>query len=167
MNPNDFNNAFFNQMTDYLPPPPHDPRFIAHEIMYRDQWRTRILAILSLFFWLIGTVGMMLLVIGLNRFVVWERIKDMHIPAGSTQSTFITPEQKMFWGTDLIHHSMPYVGGSIISLLLAAFFTVLLIFSSRQATLNRINISLMQMSEQLKQMQEKGNARSTRTDERA
>jgi hypothetical protein len=153
MNPNDFNSAFSNQVTGYLPSPPHDPRYIAFEIMRRDQWRTRILAFLAMFFWLIGTVGMLLLVIGLNRFVIWTRIKDLDLKTPATHP-WQTPQQEMFWGTDLIHHSMPYVGGSIIALLLAAFFTVLLIFSSRQATLNRINISLTQMSEQLRQMHE-------------
>jgi hypothetical protein len=56
----------------------------------------------------------------------------------------------MLWGTDLIHHSMPLVGGSILALLLAALCTVLLVFCSRQATLNTISLSLAQMSEQLR-----------------
>jgi hypothetical protein len=58
----------------------------------------------------------------------------------------------LWWGTDFIHHIMPYVGGGVIALLLAALFTVLYVSSSRQATLTRINLSLMQMSEELKQM---------------
>jgi len=76
MSPNEFNDAFVNQMTGFLPTPPHDPRFIAHEMMQRDQWRTLFLAFFSLLFWLIGTAGMILLMIGLNQFVMYFRIVE-------------------------------------------------------------------------------------------
>jgi hypothetical protein len=56
----------------------------------------------------------------------------------------------MLRGTTLIHHTLPYIAGAVVSLLLAALFTVLLIFSSRRATLSRINLSLMQISEELR-----------------
>ena len=58
----------------------------------------------------------------------------------------------LLWGTDFIHHTLPYAGGGVIALLLAALFTVLYVSSSRQATLTSINISLMRMSEELKRM---------------
>jgi hypothetical protein len=60
----------------------------------------------------------------------------------------------MLDGTTLIHHSMPYIGASIVALMIAALLTVLLIFSSRRATLSRINISLIQISEELRQMRQ-------------
>ena len=155
MTPDDFNSAFLAAAGRQLPFAPHDPRYIAHEILRRDGWRTRILAGLSLLFWLLAGAGMLLLVYGLDRFVIFVRISDF--PSGgqrgpaSTQAWHAAPQDRMLWGTSLIHHSLPYVAGSIVALMLAALFTVLLIFSSRRATLNRINISLMQISEQLKQ----------------
>ena len=67
----------FNWNLDDLPgTPPRDPRMIAWEIFVRDQWRTRILAALSIFFWLIGLAGMFLLIIGLDQLVIFIRIAD-------------------------------------------------------------------------------------------
>jgi hypothetical protein len=110
---------------------------------------------------------MLLLVIGLNRLVIFIRIADsapqhsaVQTSGEKTENSEPQPphiserEVQMLDGTSLIHHSLPLVGGSVIALLLAALFTVLLVFSSRHATLNRINISLAQMAEQLKQSRE-------------
>jgi type II secretory pathway pseudopilin PulG len=58
----------------------------------------------------------------------------------------------MLHGTEPLHHGLWVVAGAIVSLLLAALFTVLLVFSSRRATLRQINVSLMEISEQLKQL---------------
>ena len=94
---------------------------------------------LSLLFWLFGTAGMLLLVYGLNRLVISIRVFGV-LPSGGAAMTGATtqpwpggPEEQMFWGTSLIHHSLPYIAGSMISFLLAALFTVLLVFSSRRA----------------------------------
>ena len=149
---------------------PHEPQYIANEMLRRDRWRTRILAFLSLLFWLAGTAGMMVLVYGLNRFIIFMRISGafprspaFHAGAATQPDAIRLNEASRDlsdWGTLFIHHSMPYVGGSIIALLLAALFTVMLIFSSRQATLNRINISLMQLSEQLRLLREEARTKT-------
>jgi hypothetical protein len=113
-----------------------------------------ILAGLSLLFWLAGTTGMMVMVVGLNQLVIYIRIApylDSTLTHQRNQ-TLSEADIQRFWGTDLIHHSMPWIGGSVVALMLAALFTVLLIFSSRRATLHRINLSLKLISEQLKQM---------------
>jgi hypothetical protein len=126
------------------------PEQIAMEIFHRDQRRSRFYAACSLFFWLIGTAGMLLMVIGLNRLVIFLRIAHFE---QSPNGEWSTHDQRMLqWGTDFIHHTLPYAGGGVIALLLAALFTALYVASSRQATLTRINISLMQMSEELKRM---------------
>ena len=158
MSQDDFNSAFGDLLAQPFAPPP-DPRQIALKIVRKDDRRTRILAGLCLLFWLLGTAGILLLVYGLNRLVIYIRIADMvpneHERTGRLP---IIPEAELqkLWGTDLIHHSIPYIAGSVVSLLLAALFTVLLILHSRKATLNRININLRQISEQLRQMNEAG-----------
>jgi hypothetical protein len=149
MRQSDFNNAFTEQMIREFGPGT-SPQQIAVEIFRRDQRLTRIFAILSLFFWLVGTAGMLLMVIGLNRLVIFLRIQ--HFDQPGTRPWSAQDDRMLWWGTDFIHHIMPYVGGGVIALLLAALFTVLYVASSRQATLTRINISLMQMSEELKRM---------------
>jgi hypothetical protein len=153
MTQNDFNSAFQDLTTQPFAPPP-DPRQVALQIVQRDRSRTRILAGLCLFFWLAGTAGMLLLVYGLNRLVIYIRIADL-LPHGSEPATrpmTVSPtEMEMLWGTSLIHHSMPWIACSVVAIMLAALFTVLLILHSRQATLNRININLRQIAELLQQ----------------
>ncbi len=57
-------------------------------------------------------------------------------------------------GTDLLHHSLPYIDGALAALLLAAISTVWLVFASRRTTLNRINLSLAQIAEEIRQQRE-------------
>jgi hypothetical protein len=157
MMPGDFQSMYQGQSGQ--PSLSADPRLLAMEIVRRDHGRTRVLAALASLLWLAGTAGMLVLVIGLNQLVLFIRIADWDkassITRPSTTQPFVlsTWDQQMLEGTSFIHHSMPWVGGSIIALLLAALFTVLLVFSSRQATLSRINMSLMMISEQLRRMQ--------------
>src|SRR5262249_57356879 len=74
MTQNDFNRAFAKQAFSHAPPTDFDPRCIVEEMLRRDQLLARVFAALSLFFWLVATAGMLLLVYGLNRFVLYVRI---------------------------------------------------------------------------------------------
>jgi hypothetical protein len=155
--PNDFRSAFEVLVTGELPPALNDPYFIVRQIVRRDQRRTRVLAVLCLFFWLLGAAGMLVLVLGLNRLVIFLRIADGLPWSFNGPSDSISPAQEqLFWGTNMIHHAMPFIEVSIIALALAALFTVLLVFSSWKTTLNRINFSVAQIAEQLKQTSASG-----------
>jgi hypothetical protein len=122
-----------------------DPRVLAREISHRDQQRIRLLAGLSIFFWLLAAAGLVLLCIGLDRFVIYARIANF--PSSRPQDM-----EQMLWGTSLIHHSIWIVAGSVGALFLGALCTVLLVTTSRRATLQQINLRLMELSEQLKQL---------------
>ncbi len=156
-----FNLAFQNLANKQLPSAVSDSRALIGEIMRRDRRRTRILAGLSLFFWLIGSVGMLLLVLGLDRLVIFIRISDPSVKlSNTTQSTLhlsSTDQAELAWGTGLIHHALPYIEGSLVAWVLAAAFTIMLIFSSRKAAMNRIDYSLARISEQLVLMRRNGN----------
>ena len=164
----DFNSALPDQIGTPLSPLP-SANAIAAEIVRRDQRRTRFLAVLCLVFWILGAAGMALLVTGINEFVMGVRLRDFRRTAAAAEQPGAARQQsnnaaadnrappgdrEPYWddGTSLLHHSLPYIDGSLVALLLAAISTVLLVFSSRRTTLNRINISLAQISEQLKQM---------------
>jgi len=136
MTHDDFNSSLKQTLT-YAPLTAEAPRDVVDQVVRRDQRRTRILATFCLFFWLLFAAGMLLLVYGLNDFIISLRVDS--------------PEDFRLLGTNLIHHSMPYIAGAMVALPLAALCTVLLIFSSRQATLKRINLSLMRISAQLNQ----------------
>ena len=133
-----------------------DSRQLAREVSRRDRRRVRLLAGLCLLFWLLAAAGLVLLVVGLDRFVIHVRISDiqpMHRGNTGPNAPFSPdPMGQMYDGTNLLHHSIPIIGASVVALLLAALCTVLLIATSRRATLHQIHISLMELSEQLKQL---------------
>jgi hypothetical protein len=138
----------------------HDARQVVQEIIRREQRRVWLLAGLSVFFWLLAVAGLILLLVGLNRFVIYIRVSN-HLGAGGAQpgdtssgSVSIPAIHEMLWGTNLLHHSIPLVGGSLLALLLAALCTVVLAFSSRRATLQQIQLSLMLLSDQLKELRQ-------------
>jgi hypothetical protein len=169
MSPGDFSTAFRNQMDTPFSPMlnPHD---MAAEIVFRDQQRIHGLAMLCLLLWIVGAVGMGLLVYGLNEFVMGVRLSDAqkyltaktlqdagvgaHASGGdSTNPSASTLLNNLVNdGTSFFHHTLPYIDAGLVCLLLAAFCTVWLVFASRRTTLNRINISLAQISEQLRQL---------------
>ncbi|HEY7426261.1 MAG TPA: hypothetical protein VH682_18665 [Gemmataceae bacterium] len=131
-----------------------DPRLLAREISRRDQMRIRLLAGLSIFFWLLAAAGLVLLCVGLDRFVIYVRIMDYDpiVPSSDHGWPLDPRTQNMLRGTNLIHHTIWLVAGSAVSLFLGALCTVLLVTTSRRATLGQINLSLMELSEQLKQL---------------
>jgi hypothetical protein len=154
----DFNSSFRRQLAGELPMA-QDPHYIAVKIVHRDLRRTRVLAGLSLLFWLLGATGMLLLVLGLDRLVIFLRIADGLPWSFNGKTMAASPgQEQMFWGTNLIHHGIPFIEASIVALALAALFTVMLVMSSYRATLNRINFSLAQIAEQLKQSPASGAA---------
>lgn len=158
MTESDFNSNFRNLLNEPLPPAP-DPRHMAFELFQRDQRRTRILAGLSLLFWVLGTAGIFLLVFNLNRIVMEAQIHSYGAPHPSVFQK--APDDTGPDSIDNLYHDrlppiaftkiFAVVEVSVVALLIAALLTVALVFSSRQATLNRINISLMQIAEQLSQ----------------
>jgi hypothetical protein len=153
----DFNSAFLDYARREMPLPPHDPQTIVGEMLRRDEWRTRVLAALCIIFWLAGGSGMLLLVYALNKLVLFLRLApglpwNEHLYSATTRPA---PQWMLGdWGTTLIHHASPYIAASVLCLILAAIFTVMLVFSSRRVTLTQINLSLMQMAEQLRSMRE-------------
>ncbi|HEV3260058.1 MAG TPA: hypothetical protein VG013_24580 [Gemmataceae bacterium] len=127
--------------------PSPDPRQLILEIIRRDKMWIRLLAWLTVIFWLIGTAGLLLLVYSLHVYILSVRIQG-----------FSTVQSSYFLETGLFHHSAGVIAGAIVALLLGACCTVVLVFSSRRATLRQINLSLMAISEQLKDMRKAANS---------
>lgn len=152
MSADDFSSAFQKQLA--VPPSKlpsaHD---IAGQVIARDQRRVIVLAVLSVVFWLLGAAGIMLLVIDLNEFVMGVRLNHAaeRMDAQGERAAGKGPWDVNL-GTDPFHHAFPLLIVGVAALPLAALATVLLIFTSRRATMNRINMSLAQICEQLKIM---------------
>ncbi len=144
-----------------------DPRQLAREIARGDQLRIRCLAGLSILFWLLAAAGLVLLCVGLDRFVLYVRLADRYPnvqpnDAKQQDAKGQLPDSRRLLSdpeamerihvTQLLHRSIWFVAGSVGALFLAALCTVLLVTTSRRATLRQINLRLMELSEQLKQL---------------
>jgi hypothetical protein len=125
-------------------PAPPDPRQLTRQILARDRRRVRLLAGLATLFWALTAAG----VVSLCPFyvlVVAPRLRAYQ--AGRAQLA----DDWNDWAT-VGDWAVYWILACILSLLLAAACTVLLVLLSRRATLRQINASLVEISEQLKQL---------------
>ena len=125
--------------------PPPEPHRLSSELISRDRWRIRLLAGLTAFLWLGGIAGVLYMIFCFNRFIIAYSPRDAN--AGGAVHAGEEFHTKME-----LHHSLEACLAAVPALLLAALGTVWLVFSSRRATLNQINISLAEISEQLRQL---------------
>jgi hypothetical protein len=121
-----------------------DPRQLTRQILERDRGRIKLLAVLATFFWVLTTVGVVCLC-PFYIIIVAPRLRAYQ--AGRAQLA----DDWNDWA--LVGDVAAYwILGCIVCLLLAAICTVFLILLSRRATLRQINASLIEISEQLKQL---------------
>ena len=126
---------------------PAQPRQLSGELIERDRWRIRLLAGVTALLWLVGIAGILYMIFWFNRFII---AASLPLPGD--------PEVGLVWRMDAfhakmeLHHSLEFCMVAVPALLLAALGTVWLVFSSRRATLNQINISLAEISEQLRHL---------------
>ena len=129
--------------------PPPEPSRLSSELISRDRWRVRLLAGVTALLWLVGIVGVLYMIFWFNRF----SIAYSPLPArGAEEASWRAGEQ--FHAKMELHHSLEACMAAVPALLLAVLGTVWLVFSSRRATLNQINLSLAEISEQLRQLRQ-------------
>jgi hypothetical protein len=127
--------------------PPPKPRRLSAELIARDRRRVGLLAGATACLWLGGIAGVLYMVFWFNRFII------AYAPAsGGVDGVAAWPAGDEFHAKMELHHSLEACMAAVPALLLAALGTVWLVFSSRRATLNQINLSLAEISEQLRQM---------------
>ncbi|HLN29654.1 MAG TPA: hypothetical protein VK395_18050 [Gemmataceae bacterium] len=119
-------------------PPTSRAGQMAQEISRQEEIRVRFWAAITLLLFAVGAPGLILFFIGMYQFT-W------HVRLGGS-----------FGDTWLITHLMWVFGASAVALLAACVSTVFLVFSSRRATLRQINVSLAEISHQLKQLRQAG-----------
>jgi hypothetical protein len=132
---------------DVAPPPAApDPRQLTRQILARDRRRIRLLAGLATLFWVLTAAGVVCLC---PFYVVIVAPRLRAYQAGRAQLANDWNDWAMVgdWAAY-------WLLGCIVSLLLAAICTVLLVLFSRRATLRQINASLVEISEQLKQLRQ-------------
>ncbi len=130
---------------------PTEPRRLSFELMARDRLRIRLLAAITALLWLGGIAGVLYMVICFNRFII-------AYPAGDPDRSGAWFREWEFHTKMELHHSLEACMAAVPALLLAGLGTVWLVLSSRRATLNQINVSLAEISEQLRQMRQASGA---------
>jgi hypothetical protein len=135
-------------------PPPPDPQVLMNRILQRDRRNIGGWAVVTALAWGMTVACMVSLVCFWNVYITpivnfLAEHPNVSVPADH-------------WA------GMGEVLGSIaiaavVGLLFAILSTVLLVFASRRATLRQVNASLMQISEQLKQLQRALESQAGRT----
>ena len=131
---------------DMAPPAAPDPRQSTRKILERDRRRIRLLAGLATLFWILATAGIVCLC-SFYVTMVAPRLRAYKAGRAQLQNDWNDWAMAGDWAAH-------WILLCIISLLLAAVCTVLLILLSRRATLRQINASLVEISEQLKQLRQ-------------
>jgi hypothetical protein len=127
--------------------PPAEPHRLSAEIVSRDHWRIRLLGGVTALLWLGGIAGVLYMIFWFNRFII------AYTP-GPLGDPHDQPGWQLFHIVRELHHSLEGCMAAVLALLLAGLCTVWLVFSSRRATLNQINNSLVEISEQFRQMRQ-------------
>ncbi len=132
--------------------PPAPAQQLSLELQARDRWRIRILASVTTLLWLCGIAALLYMIFWFNRFIILSstRFDGPNAPAG--YESWRAGEE---WHAQReLHHSLEACMLAVPMLLVAALCTVWLVLMSRRATLNQINISLVEISQQLQEMRQ-------------
>jgi hypothetical protein len=121
-----------------------DPRELTQIILRRDRSRIRLLTGLAIFFWFLTAAGVICLC-PFYIMIVAPRLRAYQAGRALLENDWSDWARVGDWVAY-------WLLGWIISLLLAAVCTMLLIMLSRRATLRQINASLMEISDKLKQL---------------
>jgi hypothetical protein len=140
-----------------------DPAVTFARIIHKDKRRVKLLAWLTIFFWLLGAAGLLLLAVALDRLLVSVRFAESPSPPEEKLKTFgnvrgrAQMREEAISGTTFLQQSIPFVLISALAVLAASLFTVFLVLSSRRATLRQISIGMMTLAEEIKQLRGKAN----------
>jgi hypothetical protein len=118
-----------------------DPRNLARNIVSRDRRRIRALACVATFFWVAATAGIVWLCV-----MYFLMIEPRLIAYSSGRVQLESDWSDWAWAGDVTARTLLVC---LVSMLLAAISTVVLILYSRHATLRQINANLCELSEQL------------------
>ncbi len=145
MNEKELGKALVKQGTAPVSAAP-DPRQLAQQVLQRDSRRIRLLTGMAALFWILTAAGVVCLC-PFYVMMVAPRLRAYQAGRAQLENDWndwaMVGDVAAYW-----------MLACIISLLLAAICTVLLILLSRRATLRQINASLLEISEQLKHLQQ-------------
>jgi hypothetical protein len=127
-----------------------DAEQITRQVLKRDRRRVRLLAVLTIFLWVTAALGLVLVLLAL-LFVHPSMLQTIR-GAGTAADR----ERFEHVRLTMLEKSTAVVAISVGVLALAALSTVFLGFAAHAATIRRVNATLIEISEQLKQLRQTG-----------
>jgi hypothetical protein len=119
-----------------------DPRQQTAAVLSRDRRRVRRLAVLTVLLWLLAGAALGLM--------IWFHFLFI-VPKLDAYVRNLNWRDGMAWVL-ISKWAAGVILAFVAAMLLAALCTVLLVFSSRRATLRQVNANLLEISEQLRQL---------------
>jgi hypothetical protein len=129
-------------------------REITRKVLERDRRRVRRLAILTIALWVTAAAGILLVLYALLALHPAKLQPMRDDERGRVTGAERERIEQMRWM--VIEKTTAVVAISVATLALAALGTVFLVFAARAATIRQVNATLVEISEQLKQLQQAG-----------
>jgi hypothetical protein len=136
------------------PAPSAEPGELVRRVLQRDQRRVRRLTIATVLLWLFAVLLIPLYFTFFALFILpkanWVMQKTITHQADVEPARLASDAQMVLQVTARI--GIAVVTASVITLLLAAWATVALVFAARRATLRQVNANLTEIAEQIRRL---------------
>jgi len=126
-----------------------DPRQQVREVLRRDKLRLQLIASVTVVLWLAGLIATTALV-WVSIVALFPKLQGALHNAGKIPANNYQQIETAF--SYLIGYGATLLAASVGVIALAALGTILLVFASRRATIRQVNATLIDISEQLKQL---------------
>jgi hypothetical protein len=137
------------------PAPSAEPGELVRRVLQRDRRRVRNLTIATVVLWLLAVLLIPLYFTFFALFILpkanWVMQETITHKAGIDPQRLAYDAQMVLQVTARI--GIGVVTGSVITLLLAAWATVALVFAARRATLRQVNANLTEIADQIRRLQ--------------
>lgn len=134
-----------------MSPEPADPGRQVREVLRRDRRRVRMLTTVTVLLWLMSITAIIFLAV-VADVIVFPRMKKLAEEANAPAVQLHQLQRLDAINLLVLAKGTVLLSISVAVLALAAIGTVVLVFMSRRATLRQMNASLIQISEQLKDL---------------
>lgn len=127
-----------------------DSRTLTVRVLQSDRWRVRLLSVVTIILWGFAAAGILLVLFVLLSLYPKQQALMHDLQRGNLSETDRDHIQQVLW--IITEKATAMVAVSVGALVLAALGTVLLVHTSRRATIRQLNASLFEISEQLRQL---------------
>jgi hypothetical protein len=134
--------------------PPDDPREVAARILRRDRRRVLFLSFVTLFLWVIAVAGVCLHFVFFSQFVGPKIQHEKDLASASMEDLPQRVQDAYVLLFCIAKESLVLVSGTVLAVILAGVSSVLLVVASRRATLRQVNVSLRELTEELRRLQD-------------